>query len=166
MRTRLAACLLVAALVASGGCGLGVDLEKALTVTDVSSGWYDFGLVGGLNKMVPQVSFRLKNVAPKPLNQVQLIVSFWQDGADGDLDSKNIDGIGSAAVAPGGTTDTLMVRADNGYTLEQPRNELFTHSGFKDFTAKVFAKRDGKIVRLGEFKIDRRILPHVDAAAR
>jgi hypothetical protein len=31
---------------------------------------------------------------------------------------------------------------------------------FKDFTAKVFAKRGGKIVKLGEFKIDRRIIPH------
>ena len=85
MRTRFAACLLAVALVASGGCGLGVDLEKALSVTDVTSGWYDFGLVGGLNKMVPQVSFRLKNVAEKPITQVQLIVSFWQDGADGEL---------------------------------------------------------------------------------
>jgi hypothetical protein len=166
MRTSFAACLLVAALVVGGGCGLGVDLDKALTVTDVSSGWYDFGLVGGLNKMVPQVSFRLKNVASKPLNQVQLIVSFWPDGADGDLDSKNVDGIGGTSVAPGDSTDPIMVRADTGYTLEQPRNELFSHSAFKDFTAKVFAKRDGKIVRLGEFKIERRILPHVDAAAR
>ncbi|HWB28984.1 MAG TPA: hypothetical protein VG736_00675 [Vicinamibacterales bacterium] len=166
MRIRFAACLLAVALVASGGCGLGVDLEKALEVTDVSSGWYDFGLVGGLNKMVPQVSFRLKNVAEKPLTQIQLIVSFWPDGADGELDSKNVDGIGRAAVAPGGATDAIMVRSDTGYTLEQPRNELFTNSQFKDFTAKVFAKRDGKIVRLGEFKIERRILPHVEAAAR
>jgi hypothetical protein len=166
MRTRFAACLLAAALVASGGCGLGVNLESALTVTEVSSGWYDFGLVGGLNKMVPQVSFRLKNVAEKPLTQIQLIVSFWQDGADGELDSKNVDGIGRAAVAPGNATDTIMVRADTGYTLEQPRNELFTNSQFKDFTAKVFAKRDGKIVPLGEYKIERRILPHVEAALR
>ncbi|HVW04318.1 MAG TPA: hypothetical protein VHB78_04880 [Vicinamibacterales bacterium] len=166
MRTRFAACLLAVALVASGGCGLGVDLEKALSVTDVTSGWYDFGLVGGLNKMVPQVSFRLKNVAEKPITQVQLIVSFWQDGADGELDSKNVDGIGSTAVTPGNATDAIMVRSDTGYTLEQPRNELFTNSQFKDFTAKVFAKRDGKIVRLGEFKIERRLLPHVDAALR
>jgi hypothetical protein len=104
MRIRFAACLLAVALVASGGCGLGVDLEKALEVTDVSSGWYDFGLVGGLNKMVPQVSFRLKNVAEKPLTQIQLIVSFWPDGADGELDSKNVDGIGRAAVAPRGAS--------------------------------------------------------------
>jgi hypothetical protein len=166
MRIRFAACLLAVALVTSGGCGLGVDLEKALAVTDVSSGWYDFGLVDGLNKMVPQVSFRLKNVAEKPLTQIQLIVSFWPDGADGELDSKNVDGIGRTAVAPGDATDAIMVRSDTGYTLEQPRNELFTNSQFKDFIAKVFAKRDGKIVRLGEFKIERRILPHVEAAAR
>ena len=58
------------------------------------------------------------------------------------------------------------MRSDTGYTIDQPRNELFTHSDFKDFTAKVFAKRGGKIVPLGVFALERRIIPHVDQPAR
>jgi hypothetical protein len=58
------------------------------------------------------------------------------------------------------------VRLASGYTIAQPRNELFTHSDFKDFTAKVFAKREGKIVPLGEFTLEHRILPHVDEPTR
>ena len=60
----------------------------------------------------------------------------------------------------GATSDPILVRSGVGYTIAQARAELFTNSMFKDFTAKVFAKRGGKIVKLGEFKIDRRIIPH------
>jgi hypothetical protein len=153
-------------LLTGAGCGPKVDLATAVQITDVFSGWYDFGLENGLNKLVPSLSFRLKNAGTTPLSQIQLLVSFWQDGADGESDSKDVAGIGAAAVAPGGTSDPVLVRSGVGYTIDQPRAELFTHSGFKDFSARVFAKRDGRIVKIGEFKIDRRIIPHVAAAGR
>ena len=63
---------------------------------------------------------------------------------------------------PGASSDPILVRSATGYTLEQPRSELFTHRDFKDFTAKIFAKREGKIVPLGEFTIEHRIIPHAD----
>jgi hypothetical protein len=50
------------------------------------------------------------------------------------------------------------VRAAHGYTLAQPRAELFTHSNFRDVTARILAKRDGRIVRINEVKIDRRLI--------
>jgi hypothetical protein len=162
MTRRLFGVLLAVLLFSSVSCGPRVDLATALNVTDVFSGYYDFGIVNGLNKLVPSISFRLKNASSTPLTQVQLIVSFWQNGADGELDSKEITGIGGTAVAPGASTDPVMVRSAGGYTLEQPRSELFTHGMFKDFTAKVFAKREGKIVPLGEFTIEHRIIPHSD----
>jgi hypothetical protein len=149
----------------STGCGPQIDLGHALTVTDVLSGWYDFGVVGGLNKLVPSVSFRLKNVGTAPIDEVDMTVSFWVEGSDGELDSKEVAGIGRQAVAPGAESDPILVRSDTGYTIEQPRAELFTHSQFKDATAKFFAKRGGKIVPIGTVKIDRRLLPHVDAPA-
>jgi hypothetical protein len=46
-----------------------------------------------------------------------------------------------------------------GYTLEQPRAELFTHTLYKDWTVKMFARRSGRIYAIGEFKIDRRLIP-------
>ena len=69
-------------------------------------------------------------------------------------------------VPPGASTEPILVRAGVGYTLEQPRAELFTHSAYKDAVVKLFAKRGGQIVALGEHKIERRILPHVAASAR
>ena len=153
---------LVIALVWASGCGPQLDLAK-LQPTDVLTGWYDAGIKDGLNHLLPSISFQLKNTDAVPASGVQLTVSFWQDGADGENDSFEVKGIGSEAVAPGESSAPILVRAEHGYTLEQPRNELFTHSQFKDFTAKLFAKRGGKIVPIGSFRIDRRVLPHVSA---
>ena len=40
-----------------------VDFNQALQVTDVSGGWFDFGIVDGKNKLVPSVTFRIKKPA-------------------------------------------------------------------------------------------------------
>ena len=69
-------------------------------------------------------------------------------------------GIGNTPIPPGGTSEPILVRAAYGYTLDQPRAELFSHSQFRDVTARVIAKRDGRLVRIGEVAIDRRLIPH------
>lgn len=146
------------------GCSQ-VDLSKALTVTDIFSGWYFAGVVDGLNKMVPSVTFKLSNVGDEPIGRVQLLVSFWQTGSDGEIDSKQIEGIGAIDLAPASATEAILVRSDFGYTLGQPREELFMNEQFRDFTVKLFARRDGRLVPLGEFPIERRIIPSSSAAS-
>jgi hypothetical protein len=95
---------------------------------------------------------------------VQLTVSFWQAGADGESDSREVPGIGQEEVPPGEVSNPILVRSEIGYTIDQPRAELFTHSGFVDFTAKIFAKRSGTIVPIGEFVLERRIIPQTTTA--
>jgi hypothetical protein len=145
---------------AGAGCRQ-VDLATALNVTDVFTGWYHMGVVDGLNKLVPSFTFRLENVGDRSVNRVQLLVSFWQNGADGEIDSKQVTGIGPEDLPPSGSTDPLLVRSDFGYTLEQSEQELFQHTYFRDFTAKLFARSGGRLVPLGEFPIERRIIPRV-----
>jgi hypothetical protein len=75
-------------------------------------------------------------------------------------------GIGSEPMPPGAkSASPIMVRAGVGYTLEGPRSELFAHSLFRDFTVKVLAKRGGKIVRIADVKIDRRLIPRLTEIA-
>lgn len=148
----------------SVGCAR-VDLAKALSVTDVFTGWYYTGVVEDLNKMVPSFSFKLQNVGDSSISRVQLLVSFWQNGADDEIDSKQIEGISADELSPSASTETLLVRSDFGYTLAQPKEELFTNAHFRDFTAKLFARRDGRLVPLGEFPIERRIIPSTSASA-
>ena len=159
MKFRCVAALLACVLAcAEAGCGPAPDLAK-LELTDTFTGWYDFGVVGGLNKLVPSVSFRLKNNDSVPVDFVQLTVSFWQEGADGEQDSAEVRGIGNQAVAPAGLSDPILVRATVGYTTAGARSEIFVNEIYKDFIVKIFAKRAGKIIPIGELKIDRRIIP-------
>jgi hypothetical protein len=150
------------ALICGVSCGPRIDLN-ALEVSDTFTGWYDNGIKDGLNHLVPSLSFRLKNTGQVPATHVQLTVTFWMEGADGEYDGREVVGIGGDPVPPGASSEPILVRASYGYTLEQPRAELFSHSQFKDVTARILAKRDGRIVRIGEIKIDRRLLPQQTA---
>lgn len=152
------------ALVSSASCGQRVDLS-ALEVTDTFTGWYDNGIKDGKNHLVPSLSFRLKNNGETPATYVQLTVSFWMKGAADLYDERQVSGIGATAVPPGGTTEPILVRATHGYTLEGPRADLFSHSQFRDVTARVVATRDGRPARIGEVAIDRRLIPHAAQSA-
>lgn len=147
---------------AAAACSPGVDLKTAVQPAEVLSGWYDDGVTAdGLNHLLPSITFRLRNESDRPLYGVDIIVAFWVVGSDGEKDSKQVVGIGGTALAPGALTGPITVRSAAGYTLEQPRAELFTHSMFKDWVAKLFAKRGGNLVPIGEVTIERRLLPSV-----
>jgi hypothetical protein len=166
MRRRFSPAIGLCLTLALGACGPRIDLST-LEVTEAFTGWYDNGVKDGKNHLVPSVTFRVRNGGAVPANHVQLTVSFWMEGDDGEYDGREVVGIGPTPVAPGASSEPILVRASYGYTLEQPRAELFAHSQFRDVTARVLAKRDGRIVRIGELKIDRRVLPRVpDAAGR
>jgi hypothetical protein len=158
MARRLFAPAVLAAALAVGSCS-APNLNQAIEVTDVLSGWYDNGLKDAKNHLVPSITFRLKNRSDQALNSVQLTVAFWQEGSDGEADSRQVVGISGTAVPAGQSTESITVRSTVGYTLEQPRAELFTHSDYKDWTVKMFARRSGRIYSIGEFKVDRRLIP-------
>jgi hypothetical protein len=93
-------------------------------------------------------------------------LDYWLEGDDGPTDSALVRGIGSEAVAPGASTEPITVRFTTGYTLEGPRADLFNHSRYRDAIVKMFAKRSGTIAPLGEFKVERRLIPHVPTTPR
>lgn len=158
MTRRLIAPAVLAAALAVASCTT-VNLTQAIEVTDIISGYYDNGIKDGMNHMVPMITFRLKNRTAEPLNSVQLTVAFWAAGKDGELDSRQVVGIGGTPVQPGQSTESITVRSSVGFTLAQPRAELFTHVDFVDWTVKMFARRSGRIYSIGEFKVDRRFIP-------
>ena len=168
MARRLLSLGLVAALAAA--CGKEVNLTQALEATDVLTGWYDAGLspCAGTNdpaanctKLLPSLIFRLKNKSQEEINRVELQLQFWRDGDDGPYDESLITGIGPEGLKPGATTDAIVTRGPHGFTLEGARAEFFTRSLYRDATIKLLAKHYGEFYRIGEFKVDRRILPNV-----
>jgi len=145
----------------TAACGPRVDLTKALTLTDVLSGYYDEGVRDGKARLPPSITFRLHNSSDREIGPVQLTVAFWRDGEDGEWNSVLVKGIGSEGLRPGASTEPVVARNPNAYTPEGGRQDLFTNSIYKDVTAKIFASQAGNIVKLGEYKLDRTILPHL-----
>jgi hypothetical protein len=138
-----------------------VDLQKVFLVTDVSTGYFDAGIVeGNKNKIVPTISVRLKNIGAEPVASVQMMARFSRLGESEEWGSAPfVRAIGPEGLPPGQTSSALVMKNDRGYTGEQPRAQLFQHSQFVDARVELFAKYMAqKWVKMGEYKIARDLL--------
>jgi hypothetical protein len=143
---------------AFASCGPGVDVASELQIESVTSGWRDLGTVEGRSKIVPSVSFKLKNVSDQKLPSLQVNAVFRRVGDDGEWGSAWVTASGTSGLAPGSATD-VSVRSQLGYTGSDPSHALLTNSHFVDARVDVFAKHGStQWTRLGEFKIDRQLI--------
>src|SRR6476619_4185742 len=147
------------AFVASSACGPEVDLAKSAQLVDISSGYYDMGIVNGKSKIVPQAIVRVKNVGDRALPGFQMSASYWLVGDDGMKDEKLVPHLIAKDLAPGATSDPIVLRANFGFTPEMSRAEAFNSSYFRDFNMKVFGKIGGRLAKLGEITVERKIVP-------
>lgn len=146
------------ALAASSACGAEVDLATAAQLVDVQTGYYDMGIVNGQTKLVPQAVVRVKNVSDRALPGFQISASYWLVGDDGMKDENVIAHLVARDLAPGATSEPVLLRANFGFTLEVSRAEAFSNSHFRDFSMKVFGKIGGRIAKLGEFTVERKVI--------
>jgi hypothetical protein len=170
--TRLGLALVV---LATAACGPPIDLTKALEVTDVLTGFYDDGVhtksLGDgapprpANVLRPSITFKLKNISAQPLTSVQLMASYWQAGGDGEWDSIMATGISTHALPSGESTPAITLRSNTAFNVEGARASLFGDHRYKDIVIKLFGKRGGQLYRLGEYNVDRVILPHAGREA-
>ncbi|HXE81324.1 MAG TPA: hypothetical protein VNK41_11265 [Vicinamibacterales bacterium] len=157
-RTLLSAVLLLAA--AATACGSRVDLASSVELVDVTTGWFDAGVTPeGKNKLVPSISLRIRNKGQERLGSTQLNLIFRRVNEEEVWSTSYVRGIGSEGLAPGETTEPIVVRAQQGYTGEQPRAQMLSNSQFVDAKVTVFGKRgSANWARLGEFQIARQLL--------
>ena len=146
-------------LVVTAGCGPAIDLTKGLQVLDVSTSWYDAGIVNGQNKLVPVVSFKLKNVSDQRLVSLQINALFRRVGEKDEWGTGFLTAAGSDGLAPGATTPVLTIRSQLGYTGTEPRQEMLQNSHFVDATVELAAKYGStQWTRVGEFPVARKLI--------
>jgi hypothetical protein len=148
------ASLLTAALV---GCSKPVDLKQAIEVTNVSSGWFDAGVVKGENKLVPSVTFKLRKKGNVDLSSIALNMVFKRQGEDGSYDDVFLQRV----PFEGPETSVITVRAENGYTAAPPqtRADMLKHSLFRDVAIQIFAKQSStQWVELQRVDVQRQVL--------
>ena len=142
------------------GCGTPVDLSTALRVQDVSTGWFDAGIVQGKNKLVPSISFVLRNVSDQKLGTLQVNALFRRVQENDEWGSGFLTVTGSDGLPAGASTSALNIRSQLGYTgADQSREEMLRNSHFVDAKVELFAKYgSAQWKRIGEYPITRRLL--------
>ena len=153
--------VVLSAVLALSSCSKPVDLSKVLEVTDVTTGYFDAGIVeGNKNKIVPTISFRLKNTSSEAIASVQVIAKYNVIGETEELGSAPyVSAIGPDGLAPGQTGKQIVMKTNLGYTSEAPRAVMFTHSLFRDVKVELYGKhRAQQFQKLGEFTIARQLL--------
>src|SRR3981081_3397751 len=120
--------LLLLVSVSFASCGPTVDLRKGLQVTILDSGWFAAGLVNGQNKLVPSVTFTLKNVSDQKLVTIQVNALFRRVNENEEWGSGFKTVVGSEGLPPGATTPPITVRSQLGYTGSEARPEMLQKS--------------------------------------
>ena len=152
--------LAVVAAVLVAGCGHDFDVEKALKLTDVHTGWYDAGIQDGKNKLVPSITLKLQNVSDEPVESVQVNAIFRREGetqAWGEhfVTAIDRDGLPAHQTTPG----ELVLRSNLGYTGTESRLQMLQNKQFVDAKVEIFGKHGSRTwQKLGEYKIDRQLL--------
>jgi hypothetical protein len=152
--------LLLLAFVPIAGCGPTVDLTKGLQVDILNTGWFDLGIVNGQTKLVPSITFTLKNLSDQKLASLQINALFRRLNENEEWGSGFVTAVGSAGLAPGATTQPITVRSHLGYTgSEQSRQEMLQNSHFVDAKVELFAKyASTQWVKAGTYPIARQLL--------
>jgi hypothetical protein len=140
-------------------CGKPVDLKQTLEVTDVTSGWFDAGIVSGRNKIVPIVRVKLRKKSPADLDRVSINALFRAaDGKESELDNdvfvQRVD-LRDSETAP------ISIRAENGYTADPPqsRADMLKHSQFRDMRVQILVKQgSAQWTDLGWIDIKRQLI--------
>ena len=159
MRAPVRLLILVSLLSAASGCGPTVDLTKRLQILDVSTGWFDAGIVNGQNKLVPVISFKLKNLSDQTLGTLQVNALFRRVAEKDELGSGFITAAGSEGLAPGATTPILTLKSQHGYTGTEPRLEMLRNAHFVDARVQLSAKYGSvQWARIGDHPIARRLI--------
>ena len=154
-----AAAVLVLSLGVAGCGSPDIDIAKVVKVGDVTTGWFDVGIVDGQNKLVPTAVFTVTNTGTETLAGLQVFTVFRFIGETEELGSGLVVLRGADALAPSATSKAITVRANWGISGLQPRAQMLIHSQFKDARAEIFAKFGAKpFVKIGEAKIVRQLL--------
>lgn len=177
------ACALSTILVGSACTPL--DVQTALDVTDITTGWLDVGLDDlGRNKLVPAISFRVENVSEDDLGMLQVNAVFRRcmviyqgqpepeepvspaDEEAGTCLAEDqvwgdalIQAAGRRGLDPGAHAGPFTMESTLGYTGEQSLAEMLGHRDFVDAKIELFVKhRADQWAKLGEFPVARQLL--------
>ena len=148
------------ALASVSACGPSIDPITLLEPVDVVTGWYDEGIVGGMNKLVPSVTLKFRNKSANPVSSIQVNAIFRRVGEQ-EMWGEHFGWAvpRNPPLAPGAETGVLVMRSALGYTGEQARMQMLQNKEFIDAKVDVFLKTGSRAwSKLGEYPIQRQLI--------
>lgn len=157
--------IVAAALITMVACAGSASVDEGIEVLDITTGYDDGGQESGQNRLLPAISFRVKNKASRSIHSVQFNAVFRVIGDPEELGAQLIRGIDYNGLQPGEFAGPFTLRSNFGYSGEQARVDMFQHQGFQDVQVELFAKQGGnQWVKLTERVVDRQLLAVAPAA--
>ena len=138
-------------------CTQPVDLKTSLQVTDLATGWFDAGVVDGKNKLVPSITFGLRNTSASELRYVSMNVVFRnlvKNETHEEVFKQRLP-------LTNNQTEVLTIRAQNGAVGEPPqsRQEMLQNSNFHDMEAVILVRQSAsQWVELQRVRVDRQLV--------
>jgi len=136
-----------------------IDIASSVRVEDLSGGWFETDAGFGRTRLLPTVTFQLRNVSGAPLSSVQVNVLFRRMGDTSTWSDVYRRAVTSTALQSGTSTAPIVVRSPVGYTGDEAAPRLFAHSHFVDTTVAIYARHGSdRWTYLGEYPLPRQIV--------
>ena len=151
----------VLALVALPGCKVmsNEELRSSIEVLDYTSAWVSkyYQPWPARLILVPQISFRIKNVGPKPLNYVNFNAVYNFKGDPENFGDAFLAAIRGQAVPPGETSLVITLKSNLGVDGKNLAG-IRDNPAWKQAEVRLFASSKGSMpVLLGIFDVSRDI---------
>jgi hypothetical protein len=145
--------MLVAVLTAA--CAPRVEAASAIEVETVTSGW----TAVGPSKVVPVVSFKLKNRSTGRLRSLQVNAVFHRVGDPAEWGTGFVPSVGQDGLEAGVESEAVTITSPLGYTGTESPSDLLKNSRFVDAQVRILA-RFGSTgwTPLGDYRIARQLL--------
>jgi hypothetical protein len=136
-----------------------VNLAASVRVEKVSGGWHETTAGNGMTRLLPTVSFTLRNVSDMPLSSVQVNVLFRRRGDNQAWSDVFRRAITSRGLEAGASTGQIVAQSPVGYTGDEATSRLLTHSHFVDTAVAIYARHGSdQWTYLGEYPLPRHIV--------
>ncbi len=136
------------------------DVKNSIEIVSVETGWIEgkSELRETAARILPFLSFKVKNIGEKPLHFVNF-ESVFEFQADGAIQSNGFYAAFESPLQTGETSDVILLKAVNGYTASSKEAFYMNKDKWRKVNAKVFARTQGSPpVRVGGlYPVDQKI---------
>ncbi len=118
------------------------ELKNSIQVLDIDTQWVEKGRGPEGVKIVPSITFKVKNIGKRPLSYVTFEGIFTFDET-GQTHSDGLNQVFYEPLPPGETSDTIFVKSSFGYSASTKEAFLENKENWKVMDVNVFAKTKG-----------------------